>query len=223
MQAFDKLLSVITLPLLLSLFNLLLNKYSEISLPTNKLSPELVAEFSMYFTNKITSIQTKLISDEGAQMNPIVDHSPCYVPSLKEFLTVASDELKIIVNPSPLTNCDLDPVPTRLLKEQLGCIIPLMVDIVNNSSCSGVFPDCLKQAIVVPQLKKKSLDKNVYSNYRPVSNLAFLSKVIERVVVQRLNSHMYLNNMHEAMQSAYKKYHSTETALLYPKRHIEFY
>ena len=79
---------------------------------------------------------------------------------------MTSDELKIIVNRSPPTNCDLDPVPTRLLKEQLDCIIPLMVDIVNKSLCCGVFPDCLKQAIVVPLLKKKSLDKNVYSNYR---------------------------------------------------------
>ena len=83
-----------------------------------------------------------------------------------------------------------------------------------------VFPDCHKQAIVVPLLKKKSLDKNIDSNYRPVSNLAFLSKVIERVVAQRLNSHMDLNNMHEAMQSAYIKHHSTETALLYIQNNI---
>ena len=48
---------------------------------------------------------------------------------------MTSDELKIIVNHSPHTNCDLDPVPTRLLKEQLDCIIPLMVDIVNKSLC----------------------------------------------------------------------------------------
>ena len=90
-----------------------------------------------------------------------------------------------------------------------------MVDIMNKSLFSGVFPDRLKQTIVVPLLKKKSLDKNVYSNYRPVSNIAFMSNVIERVVVQRLNSHMDLNNMHEAMQLAYKKHYSTETALLY--------
>ena len=70
---------------LFKLFNMLLNKSSEISLPTNKSSPELVAEFSTYFTNKITSIRTKLISDEGAQINPIVDHSPCSVPSLRVF------------------------------------------------------------------------------------------------------------------------------------------
>ena len=142
-------------------------------------------------------------------MNPIVDHSPCSVPSLKESLPVTSDNLKMIVNRSPSTNCDLDLVPTRLLKEQLDCIIPLMVDIVNKSLCSGVFPDCLKHAIVVPLLKNISLDKNYHSNYRPVSNLAFLSKVIERVGAQRLHSHMDLNNMHKAMQSAYKKHHST--------------
>ena len=205
---------------LFKLFNLLLNKSSEISPPTNKSSLVLVAEFSTYFTNTITSIRIKLVSDEGAQMNPIVDHSPCSVPSLKEILPATSEELNIIVNRSPTTNCDLDPVPTRLLKEQLDCIIPLMVDIVNKSLCSGVFPDCLKKAIVVLLLKKKSLGKNVYSNYRPVLNLAFLSNVIERVLAQRPNSHMDLKNMHEAMQSAYKKYHSTETALLYIQKGI---
>ena len=88
-----------------------------------------------------------------------------------------------------------------------------MVEVVNKSLCSGVFPDCLKQAIVVPLLNKKITGKNVYSYYRPVSNLAFRSKVIERVVAQRLNSHMDVNNIHEAMQSAYKKHHSTKTTL----------
>ena len=77
-------------------------------------------------------------------MNPTVDHSPCSVPSLREFLPVTSDELKIILNQSRPTNCDLHPVPTILLKEQLDYVIRLMVKIVNKSLCSGVFPDCLK-------------------------------------------------------------------------------
>ena len=71
------------------------------------------------------------------------------------------DKLKIIVNCSPPTNCDLNPVLTRLLKEQLDCIIPLMVKIVNTSLYSGVFPDCLKKAIVVSLFKKKSLEIRV--------------------------------------------------------------
>ena len=173
----------------------------------------------MHFTNKITSIRTKLVGDEGAQMNhTVITFHVLYHHS--EFLPVTSGEMKIIVNCSPPTNCDLDPVPVRLLKGQLDCIVPLMVEIVNKLVCSGVFPDCFKQAIVVPLLKKKSMGKNVYSHYRPVSNLIFLSKVIERVVEQRLNSHMDVNNIHEAMQLAYKKHHSTETALLYIQNDI---
>ena len=82
-----------------------------------------------------------------------------------------------------------------------------MVEIVNKSLCSGVFPDCLKQAIVVPLLNKKSLGENVYSNIDLFQILHSLSKVIKRVVAQRLNSHMDVNNMHEAMQLAYKKHH----------------
>ena len=60
---------------------------------------------------------------------------------------MTSDELKIIVNRSPPTNCGLDPVPTRLLKKQFDCIIPLMVDIVNKSMCSGVFPIVLNRLL----------------------------------------------------------------------------
>ena len=63
---------------------------------------------------------------------------------------------------------------------------------------------------------------DVYSNYKSVSNIASLSMVIERVVVQRLNSHMDVNHMHEAMQSAYKKHHITETALLYIIQNVIF-
>ena len=82
------------------------------------------------------------------------------------------------------------------------------------SLSSGTFPTDLKRALVKPLLKKPSLDPNVLKNYRPISNLAFLSKVIEKVVAQRLFAHMTENNLHEKFQSAYKPCHSTETALL---------
>ena len=51
-------------------------------------------------------------------------------------------------------------------------------------------------------------------NYRPVSNLSFLSKILEKVVASRLTSH--INNSHTSndYQSAYRKFHSTKTALL---------
>jgi len=72
----------------------------------------------------------------------------------------------------------------------------------------------MKQALVVPLLKKPTLDREILKNYRPVSNLSFLSKVLERVVAARLNAYMKANNLHDMLQSAYKSGHSTETALL---------
>ena len=63
-------------------------------------------------------------------------------------------------------------------------------------------------------MKKPDLDSNELKNYRPVSNLPFVSKVLEKVVDKRLEAHLTSNNLHEKHQSAYRKFHSTETALL---------
>ena len=63
-------------------------------------------------------------------------------------------------------------------------------------------------------LKKRDLDQNTLKNYRPVSNLPFVSKILERVVLKQLNSHLASNNLLEKHQSAYRQGHSTETALL---------
>ena len=79
---------------------------------------------------------------------------------------------------------------------------------------SGTFPSDLKRALVKPLLKKQGLDSEILKNFRPVSNLSFISKIIEKVVAGRLSEHMGKNNLHEIMQSAYKEKHSCETALL---------
>ena len=68
--------------------------------------------------------------------------------------------------------------------------------------------------MVTPLLKKRTLDEDVLNNYRPVSNLAFISKVTEKVVASRLNHHLMVNNLQEPFQSAYRMNHSTETAML---------
>ena len=75
-------------------------------------------------------------------------------------------------------------------------------------------PSALKQAIVKPLIKKPTLDNENLKNYRPVSNLPYIGKLVERVVVTQLDSHMSLNNLHEPLQSAYSRNHSTETALV---------
>ena len=85
---------------------------------------------------------------------------------------------------------------------------------INLSLTEGSFPSHFKSGHVSPLLKKSSLNKDSMKNYRPVSNLSFLSKVLEKVVVNQLNTHINSSNTSNQYQSAYRKLHSTETALL---------
>ena len=65
-----------------------------------------------------------------------------------------------------------------------------------------------------PNPQKSSLDKEVFKNYRPVSNLNFISKILERVVAVQLRTHLDEAGLMTAFKSAYRKHHSTESALL---------
>ena len=62
-----------------------------------------------------------------------------------------------------------------------------------------VVPPAFKQALVTPLIKKKTLCRNEFKNYRPQSNLSFLSKILEKIVAKRLNAHIELNNCYRTM------------------------
>ena len=85
---------------------------------------------------------------------------------------------------------------------------------MNLSLANGDSPATFKSALVTPLIKKASLDPETLSNYRPVSNLPFLSKLTERVVNERIREHLALHHFLPPFQSAYRPHHSTETALL---------
>jgi hypothetical protein len=119
-----------------------------------------------------------------------------------------------IVMQSPSKQCELDALPTWLLKDCLSELNETITCIVNLSLATGKFPVSLKCATVRPLIKKASLDPEILKNFRPVSNIPVISKYIEKVVVAQLVCHLDRNGFQEKFQSAYKKYHSTETALL---------
>ena len=75
-------------------------------------------------------------------------------------------------------------------------------------------PPDFKQARVTRLIKKKTLCSYECKNYRPISNLSFLSKILEKIVAKRLNAHIEEHLLSNHVQSAYKRFHSTETALL---------
>ena len=76
------------------------------------------------------------------------------------------------------------------------------------------FPSSCKSSILIPLIKKPGLDSEVLKNYRPVSNLSYLSKIIEKVISTQLVTYIVDNGLTDDVQSAYKCGHSTETALL---------
>ena len=132
---------------------------------------------------------------------------------------LSDDDVSVLVKKSPTKSCEADPIPTSLLKDILPNILPLLRVIVNKSLQTGTFPDDLKVALVRPLLKKTNLDL-VEKNYRPVSNLQYIGKLIEKAVNIQLNDNITTNNLMEPMQSAYRAGHSTETVLIKVKADI---
>ena len=110
--------------------------------------------------------------------------------------------------------CELDSFPKWMLKCCLTELLPLLTTLVNKSWTTGSFHVDFKLALIKPHLKKQILDLDLLKNYRPVYNLHFLSKIIETVVIQRLEVHITINYLQDSVQSEYRKQHSTETALL---------
>jgi hypothetical protein len=110
----------------------------------------------------------------------------------------------------------LDPMPTWLLKDPNVCqtVLPILTAAINTSLNSAVVPPCLKTAIISPLLKKTGLDPDDLKNYRPISNLPFIGKVLEKIVAHQIVKHLDTHRLYDPFQSAYRGGHSIETVLL---------
>ena len=118
-----------------------------------------------------------------------------------------------ILNSAP-KSCELDPIPSKLLVECINSILPSLTDLFNSSLASGIFPQCFKSALLTPIFKKRCLDHNDLNKYRPVSNLCFIAKILEKLVLSKVSSYLNSHNHYNTCQSALRPGHSTETALL---------
>ena len=129
------------------------------------------------------------------------------------FAPTSNTELSNIANNIIMKSCILDPLSSTLLNQHLDFFLPINLKIVNLSLESGHFPS-LKSAVLSPLLKKANLHHEVLANYKPISNLKVISKIIEKVVAVRLQKYLEANQLNEPLQSAYKPFHSCETALV---------
>ena len=199
---------------LYAIVDTLLDSNKEALLPSATCDLTLANDFRKYFTDKVNQIRSSIPPSAHYKSN-ITEISNRNLSLLHEFEASSAEEIKQIVSSYKIKCSPEDPIPAFLLKENVDVFIPYWLDIVNLSLETGSM-DCLKSAVIIPLIKELNshIDKENYKNYRPVSNLLFLSKLIERVVDIRLENHMLLNNLHSSHQYGYKKYHSTETLLI---------
>ena len=135
--------------------------------------------------------------------------------SLKMLSPVTPDEVNKIVMSIPANSSPLDFIPTSLIKDLHSTFSDIIARLANLSFTEGVFPDCYKSAVVTPILKKPNLDRDDPANYRPISNLNNISKLLERLFLLRFQSHVCASDNFSSVQSAYRRHYSTETALLH--------
>jgi len=144
---------------------------------------------------------------------------PCFVPvrsgcNFTEFSLVTVNNVVAAVRALPDKQCASDPLPTRLLKANVDISALFFVELFNRSLSTGSVPTAFKEAYVTPRLKKADLDQTDTKSYRPISNLSVLSKLLERLVARQLLDYLTAENLIPDLQSAYRAFHSTETAVL---------
>lgn len=147
-----------------------------------------------------------------------VNSNAMAIPTLSAFKTLSDKDVKSLIQNSALKTCPLDPMPSRLVSK-CDALFPVITSIVNKSLEAGHFPESWKEALVCPLLKKPGLDI-IFKNFRPVSNLTFLSKLTEKAFFHQIHEHMVDMGLYPIAQSAYRENHSTETALLKVKNDI---
>ncbi len=200
---------------LFRVINKSLHRNQDSPMPPDLSNKELSERFSHFFADKIDKIREEIdlnqVQNSDIGNEPLNQHE--VTTKLEQFKPLSEREVEETIKSFPNKQCILDPLPLSMLKECLPVVLSHITRIVNLSLQLGDLPEKLKLAIIRPLLKKLGLELEL-KNYRPVSNLSFLSKLIEKIIAKQFVDHLKQNKLIDPLQSAYKKFHSTETALL---------
>ncbi len=119
----------------------------------------------------------------------------CPPSTLTHFSKISLSALECTAATSKSFTCPLECIPTWFLKAVFQTVGPDILAIINCSLNSGIFPSNFKHSLVYLLLKKPSLDSSVLSNFRSISKLPFLSKILEKIVSTQLISFMNNNQL----------------------------
>ena len=178
-------------------------------MPTIYPSADLPSIFIKHFTNKLEKLRASIASEDVT--STLVTGTT--TATISSFEKVSQLIVKECILTSAPKSCELDPIPSKLLIECLDSTLHSLIDLFSSSLASGVFPQCFKSTLVTPILKKRCLDHNDLNNYRPVSNLYFIAKILGKLILSQVTSYLNSHNLHNTCQSAYRPGHSTEIAL----------
>ena len=137
------------------------------------------------------------------------------VISNSSFSTFSSPILEIISSliSSAKSTSYFDPVPLRIFKQFSSYISSQLLPVLSNSLATGIYPAEFKASYIKPLLNKPNLDINTITNFRPISQLLTMSKILERIASKQIVQYMSINRLFDPFQHVFRKFYSTETAL----------
>ena len=182
-------------------------------LPVNNGDNKYLADrFVKYFDEKTERIYTSFVNVDFS----CVSFMPQRVITnkLERFTEISMKDLERVMKKTKYTYCENDPFPVKDVKDALNIrsVLRVYLSIINMSITQAVFPHSEKLACIKPTYKEKG-DSNDLSSYRPISNLSYLSKLIETVVNEQLCTHLKDISAIPENQSAYRENYSTETTV----------
>ena len=172
-----------------------------------RIDPSELNEFNNYFS-KVGDNLAEVFKD-----NMFVNNLQHSIHTFKFSDVSVLEVYKLLIGLGELPNLDILDVDKKLLYFAAKTISPTLTRIINMSLATGEFPRILKIARITPIYKGKG-DKMLPCNYRPVSCLPHLSKILERVVYNQLNNYVLQHAFISPYQFGFRKGHSTAWAML---------
>ena len=184
--------------------NIIENKKAKDKVEPDMMTQSKANDFNEYFANVGKEIQEKLkITTNLNNFEGLTGFQ--FQPETNEKVKKYIDSLKIN------TSTGYDDISAKTLKDASETLAPFITVILNLSYEMKEFPNCMKKATITALHKKK--DTNIISNYRPLSILPSLSKILERSATTQLVEYLEKNNILSTNQHAYRKMHGTVTCL----------
>ena len=167
-------------------------------------------KFNEYFTSVGSRLANEIDTSDKHPFNSYLRTPP--INTFQFTFCTCDNIMKYINNLKPKCSAGHDGISFKLLKDIAQIIAPTRTIIINQSLYTGNFPEKLKIAKVTPLFKHG--DKNLMENYHPISLLASISKIFERVVFNQIYQYFVENNLLFDGQYGFRNHHSTELAAL---------